>query len=163
MEKLLIAGLGNELLKDDGVGVHVVRALQIRAQTQLMEDVQLAEIGTAIMSYLYILESSTKILVLDAMQAGQAPGTIYRAKIEQLIDNPVPLTLHQLSLVGAFHLLENTKRPQIDIIGVEPEIIDYGLDLSPVVQSTLPKVIEHAEQWVLGLRLAVNSSQTATR
>lgn len=78
-DDLLIAGLGNVLLRDDGVGVHAVRELQRRPPA----GATVVEIGTAVLHGLSFVEGAHRILLIDAMQAGQSPGTIYLCEMQQ--------------------------------------------------------------------------------
>jgi hydrogenase maturation protease len=140
-DQILIAGLGNVLLRDDGVGVHAVRALQ---KIALPGNVIVAEIGTAVLRALHLIEAAQKIIAIDAMHGGGAPGDIYVSRIEDIDTDSAPLSLHQLSLVGAFRLLPDGRRPEITVLGIEPETIDYGMDLTPSVAAAIPSVVAHA-------------------
>jgi hydrogenase maturation protease len=141
---ILIAGLGNYLLQDDGVGVHAVRALQ---QTPL-PGVIVADVGTAVLDALHLLEWAEKILAIDAMQAGGAPGTIYAFGVEDVAGPGLQASLHELNLLAALRFLPRPARPEILIVGVEPESIDYGLDLSPAVAKALPELTREVRKIV---------------
>lgn len=134
--RILIAGLGNYLLQDDGVGVHAVRALQ---QTP-PPGVIVAEVGTAVLSALHLFEWAEKILAIDAMQAGGTPGTIYAFGVEDAAGPGMQASLHELNLLAALRFLPRPAKPEILIVGIEPETIDYGLDLSPAVGAALPEL-----------------------
>ncbi len=138
--RILIAGLGNVLLRDDGIGVHAVRAL---AQLPL-PGVLAAEVGTAVLDALHLFEWADRILAIDAMKAGGAAGALYSLGVSDIEDGGLKASLHELSLLAALRFLPNGRRPEIMILGVEPEIIDYGLDLSPKVEAALPIVIRSA-------------------
>jgi hydrogenase maturation protease len=159
--RILIVGLGNLLLGDDGVGVHVVRALPGR----LPRSVTAVEVGTAVMDALHLVEWADKVLAIDAMQAGGPPGTVYAARICDLEVRPVRASLHELNLVAALHLLR--RRPEILILGVEPETIALGMVLSPRVAAAVPAVVRHVERassdWRAAAGLVHNSSHGPTR
>lgn len=142
--RILIAGIGNLLLRDDGVGVHAVRALR----SQVPAGVAVAEIGTAILHSLHLLETAEKILVIDAMQAGGAPGTIYAGRVEDLEETPAAVSMHQLGLTSAFRFLPNHRRPKIVVLGVEPEQMAYGMELTPAVAAALPRVVDEAKTMI---------------
>jgi len=146
--RILIAGLGNYLLQDDGVGVHAVRALQ---QTPL-PGVIVAEVGTAVLGALHLLEWAEKILAIDAMQAGGTPGTIYAFGVEDAAGPGMQASLHELNLLAALRFLPRQAKPQILIVGIEPETIDYGLDLSPAVAAALPELSREIRRIVAGWR-----------
>ena len=142
--RILIAGLGNLLLQDDGVGVHAVLELQKSPPTGAV----VAEVGTAVLSALHLLEWADKILAIDAMQAGGAPGTIYAFGTDDVDRGGIQASLHELNLLAALGFLENKARPEIVIFGVEPEKIDYGLELTPAVAAALPELTAAAREQV---------------
>lgn len=142
--RILIAGLGNYLLKDDGVGVHAVRALQ---QTPL-PGIIVAEVGTAVLGVLHLLEWADKVLAIDAMQAGGTPGTIYGFGVEDAAGPGMQASLHELNLLAALRFLPRQAKPEILVVGIEPDTIDYGLDLSPAVAAALPELIREVREIV---------------
>jgi hydrogenase maturation protease len=152
--RILIAGLGNYLLQDDGVGVHAVKALQ---QTPL-PGVIVAEVGTAVLGALHLLEWAEKILAIDAMQAGGAPGTLYAFKVDEVAGPGLQTSLHELNLLAALRFLPRQAKPEILIVGVEPQTIDYGLDLSPAVAAALPELAREVRQIVSAWRNGLKSA-----
>ena len=99
--RILIAGLGNYLLRDDGIGVHAVRTLQ---QTPL-PGVIVAEVGTAVLDALHLLEWADKILAIDAMQAGGPPGTLYTFGVDAVEGPGMQTSLHELNFLAALDFL----------------------------------------------------------
>jgi hydrogenase maturation protease len=142
--RILVAGLGNLILRDDGIGVHAVRALR----EGLPRGVVAADVGTAVLDALHLFEWADKVLAIDAMQAGGEPGTIYMFGPDDVEESGVKASLHELSLVAALRFLPDGKRPQVTILGVEPEVMDYGLDLSESVQNTVPQLVKAAREIV---------------
>ncbi|MHB1000012.1 MAG: hydrogenase maturation protease [Armatimonadota bacterium] len=136
--KLLIAGLGNLLLKDDGVGVHAVNELQKAPPP----GTTVVEVGTAVLDALHLLEWADRIIAIDAMQAGGMPGTIYSFTLNDVMECSQQSSLHELNLLAAFRFIPDHKKPEILILGVEPLSIDYGLDLTEPVQAALPQLLE---------------------
>ena len=142
---ILIAGLGNLLLRDDGVGVHAVKQYQQLGGSQY----QAVDVGCAVLNALHLFEWAEKILLIDAMKAGGPPGTVYKVNAaDDLEGGVVPLSLHDLSVVQALKMINRDHHPEITIIGVEPEIIDYGLDLSETVEASLPLVLQTGQEIV---------------
>ncbi len=137
-ERILVAGLGNLLLRDDGVGVHAVRALQQSPPPGALA----VEVGTAVLDALPLLERAEKVLAIDAMQAGGAPGSIYRCRVSDVAGQRERASLHEVSLLSVLHFIPADKRPEISILAVEPGTIDYGLELTPEVEAALPHVVE---------------------
>ncbi len=136
---ILVAGLGNLLLKDDGVGVHAVRELARRVPSGVVA----AEIGCAILDGLHLIEAADKVLALDAMQAGGAPGEIYAFRLEDVENPPVKPSLHDYGLRAAFEFLPG-RRPEVLVLGVEPGEIGFGLELTTAVRSALPRLVDEA-------------------
>jgi hydrogenase maturation protease len=142
--RILIAGLGNLLLMDDGVGVHAVQELQKDPPAGAV----VAEVGTAVLNSLHLLEWADKILAIDAMQAGGEPGTVYAFGTEDVDKGGIKASLHELTLLSALGFLKTKAKPEIVIFGVEPERIDYGLDLTPAVAAALPELTAAAREQV---------------
>jgi hydrogenase maturation protease len=142
--RVLIAGLGNVLLMDDGVGVHAVKELQ----RDVSPGVLAVEVGTAVLDALHLFEWADRVLAIDAMQAGGRTGTAYAFGIRDIREPSLQASLHELSLLGALRLLPTPRRPVVLVLGIEPEKIGYGLDLSPALQAALPKLVQEAKRIV---------------
>lgn len=146
--RVLIAGLGNLLLRDDGVGVQAVRLLQ----TKPPPGVLVAEVGTQVLGALHLLEWADRVLALDALMAGGPPGTIYACRESDVALQEVQASLHELGLQAALHFLPPERRPEVFILGLEPESLEPGLELSPPVQAALPRFLELARDRAACLR-----------
>jgi len=134
-----IVGLGNILLMDDGVGVHAIRALSEHPP----EGIILAEVGTALLDALELFESIDVVVAIDAVTAGGPPGSIYFLDVND-VQVHKHVSLHELGIAAALRLLPAESRPQVVILGVEPAVIDYGVQLSPAVQAVLGQVTQAA-------------------
>jgi hydrogenase maturation protease len=135
---ILVVGLGNLLLQDDGIGVHAVRALQ----QETPPGVCVADVGCAVLDALHLFEWADKIIAIDAMQAGGEPGTVYTYREDDIADNPMPVSLHEVSIKAAFRFLDKPVEAEVVFIGVEPAVINYGLELTPAVEAALPTVLK---------------------
>ncbi|MFC1963259.1 HyaD/HybD family hydrogenase maturation endopeptidase [Chloroflexota bacterium] len=139
--KVVVLGAGNELLKDEGVGVHVARAL-IREKTNA--PVEIIEAGT-VLDCLPGDEPISKLVVVDAVHGGCEPGAIYRFTPEEMEPDANNATsIHNLGLHSSLKMSEITgiKPGETIIIGVEPKEIDWGTELSKEIQCRIPKVVE---------------------
>ena len=154
--RVLIIGLGNELLTDDGVGVHVIRQLQ--QQEVPIEGIEMLEAGTAILHAQHLLEQASHVIAIDAVRAGDEPGSVYCFDVDQAQMNQ-PASLHDLGIVGVLRLMPAPGRPTATILGVEPERIDYGMELSPPVQAAVPRVV----QIVRGMTMRILSGRSGCR
>lgn len=142
--RILIAGLGNEILRDDGVGIHAVRAIG----QHLPRRVRTAEVGTAVLDALHLFEWADKVLAIDAVEAGGNPGAIFRFDIRDAEQRASRASLHELDLVAALRFLPEAARPEVTILGIEPGVIEFGLDLSPQVRSSLAGLVRAANDIV---------------
>jgi len=147
--RILIAGMGNILLRDDGVGVHAVKRFP-RAEDR---EYRAVEVGCAVFDALHLFDWAERILLIDAMQAGRTPGTVYRVdSLKDMEMGTMPASLHEFSVIQALEMIHKDPMPAVSIIGVEPEIIDYGLELSKTVEASLPLVWQTGrrivEEWI---------------
>ncbi len=128
---VLVLGLGNTLLGDEGVGVHAVKALVDRHT--LPDDVEVVDGGTSGMELLDIVAGRETLIVCDAVHSDRPPGTVIR-----LTDDEVPaffrarVSPHQLGLAEllATLALVDQRPAHITVIGIVPRDIDLGTDLS---------------------------------
>lgn len=141
-EPIIILGVGNLLMSDDGIGPRAAQALAPCPP----HGVCVADVGTDFLSALSFLEPARRVLVIDAIRAGGAPGTIYRLTESDMAQQPNgSAPSHALNLLEARRLLSPDSPPiEISILGVEPAVIDYGMELSPSVAAALPRVLEMA-------------------
>ncbi len=99
--RTLILGIGNLLLCDEGVGVHVARALQ---RENLPENIVILEVGTAFLEAIPEIEKADRIIIIDAMQADHAPGTIYRVAFDDCVKPECIASLHGFDLSRVIYL-----------------------------------------------------------
>lgn len=137
--KTLVLGIGNLLLGDEGVGVHTARALQ---QTTRPDEVVVLEVGTAFLEALPEIEQADRIIIVDAMQADHAPGTIYRVPFDDCVKPEIIASLHGFDLSRVLYMAGRITTPEVIVIGVEPARIDWGTELSPVIREAMPAIIE---------------------
>ena len=134
--------MGNLLLKDEGIGVHIAHALQ---RTPSSGNVELEVIdGGTLPDAPLAFEEVDKLIVVDAVQAGGEPGEIYRFRPEDIrLDDRILTSLHQISLLENLWLMEQfrQKPKNVVIIGIEPEDMNWGLELSTKLQQRTPQII----------------------
>ncbi len=145
MPRLLVVGVGNLLMGDDGIGIHAIQELQKKP----IPGVTMVEIGTAILHGLSFVESADRVLVLDAAQGCQAPGTIYQFDATEATEIKAVSSIHALGLREAMRHLSRTEPPPVTVIGVEPLVLDYRMELSAPVQAALPQVVALARKTLL--------------
>jgi len=141
--KIAIIGIGNLLLQDEGIGVHIINQLK---GLQLPDNVEVFDCGTGGLSILALLDGFDIVVVVDAVKAGGEPGTIYRFRLDKTkTDNRLKgmISFHELDFVTAVEIGRKAyKLPsEMVMIGIEPKTIEIGLALSLEVKRSIPKVI----------------------
>ena len=135
----LVVGVGNVLLRDEGIGCHVAHALEMTP----VPDVEVIDGGTC-PDILQLIEGAEKLVIVDAVKGGGMPGQIYRFRPEDItLDQKRVVSLHDMSLVDGLQLMQlwhNTG--DTVIIGVEPRELSWGLELSPELQEKMPQIID---------------------
>ena len=139
--RFVIVGVGNLLLKDEEVGIHAVKALQ---ELNLPEYVEIIDGGTSPDLIAYS-EAESKLIIIDAVNAGGEPGAIYRFTPDNLDSaSGRTISLHELGVPESLQLmrLAGNEPEEVVIIGIEPQEIDWGIELSPVLQQKIPDIIK---------------------
>jgi len=147
MKKLLVLGVGNILLMDEGIGVHAVHELM---KETWPDDVDFIDGGTFTQDIFYLFREYETILVLDIVKAGKAPGTIYRLSESDLRkDESQTLSLHDIDLLDSLSMTELMgHKPELHVIGVEPEKLDWDMEMTPTLQKLFPQYLEIVRQEV---------------
>lgn len=139
-------------MADDGVGVHAARLLAADAPP----DTTVVDVGTDFLSAAPFLEQHARALVIDAMDAGEAPGTLYRCPAAA-IDSPQSRSIHEMGLLAMLEFVEPDRRPEIHFLGVQPACIEYSLELSPRLAEVLPEVVRKAREIAAELCMPIAS------
>jgi hydrogenase maturation protease len=142
--KTVVLGLGNVLHADDGAGAEAIRRL--RADARLPEDVSLVEGGTLGLELLPYVWDCSRLIVIDAVDVGKAPGTVVRMTGEELNSLPGSSSVHQLGvadLLVALRVLVQ-RQPKVVLLGVQPGNTDWSTELSPAVAAALDALVEAA-------------------
>jgi len=134
-----VLGIGNVLLRDEGIGCHVAHALE----EIHLPDVKIIDGGTC-PDVLQFVEDTNKLLIVDAVKGGGPPGQIYRFHLEDItLEQKSFLSRHDMSLVDDLMLTQPWYNiSEAVIIGVEPKEINWGLELSPELQGKMPQIID---------------------
>jgi hydrogenase maturation protease len=150
--RLLVLGVGNVLLQDEGVGVHAVREL---AKQGYPPEVEIVDGGTAGLDLLYLIEEASRLIIIDAVNNNAEPGTIFKFNPEEL-EEFIPAISNSLHDVGLLEVLHLGKvmgiLPPTVVFGMQPAVIDWGMDLTPQVAARLPQltalVAKEIEDWL---------------
>jgi hydrogenase maturation protease len=136
----VILGIGNILLQDDGVGVHVIKQLE---NEKLSSTIELVDGGTSTLDTLGLFLDYKKVIVVDCLRAGLEPGTIYRIKPEDIKSyQKENLSIHDVQILDVVNMANMmNKYPEVVIFGVEPEKIALDLEMTSTMLSKIPEII----------------------
>lgn len=140
--KILILGIGNTLLSDEGVGVHVINEMEKKT---LPENVELLDGGTGNFTLLGPMQEANRVIIIDATLDGARPGTVRRLTPKFSTDYPATLTAHDIGLkdiLDAFYLLGDIPEVILYAISIAPLKEGLSLELSPQVKTIIPSLIE---------------------
>ena len=138
----LVVGLGNPLMGDDGIGVTVARDLRFRRCISA----PVIEAGTPGFGLIELLTDERPVVFIDAVDAGRTPGSVFWVDPNEVAGETLRYSLHQVTLADVIDLLKATgAKADIKIIGIQPEKIGAGLDLSEALADRLPEIIESTE------------------
>jgi hydrogenase maturation protease len=154
-KRILVAGVGNIFLGDDGFGVEVVRRL---AGRDLPEGVEVADFGIRGMDLAYALQDDYELVVfVDATPRGEKPGTVYLIEAEIEEDGEVVLDTHGMDPVKVIKLSRalGAKPTRTLVVGCEPQVVlsgeDYDemlMELSEPVQNAVEEAVKVVESLV---------------
>ena len=136
----VIIGIGNILLKDDGMGVHVIKQLELE---NLPSTIELVDGGTSTLDTLGFFLDYKKVIVIDCLRAGLKPGTIYKIKPEDITSyKKENLSIHDVQILDVVKMANMMdKYPEVVIFGIEPEEIALDLEMTEMMVSKIPEVI----------------------
>ena len=140
--KLLILGVGNLMMGDDGFGAAAVREL---LREPLPDGVVAVDGGTAGIGLAAVIEEAERVVVLDTAEMGKPPGTLVQFSPEEVRSKAArrQLSLHQSDLLGTLRLMSELGTcPPVTIVAVQPARVGCGEGLSDEVRKTLPAVLQ---------------------
>ena len=153
MESTLILGIGNTLLQDEGVGVHVIDYL--KQSRELPANVTLVDGGTLSFSLVANIEDADNLIIIDAAELGEAAGTIRCMENEHMDSflGGIRRSVHEVSLLDLMDMARLTGflPRQRALLGIQPEVVDWGEQPSAKVQAAIPgaaaQVIRLVKKW----------------
>lgn len=141
-KSILVLGIGNLVMSDDGVGVRVVQKLQ--RSYKFPDNVKVIDGGTLGLDLLPMLEDVTHLILVDAVETGEKPGTMVRLAGEELpIALETKLSPHQMGLkdlLAVSELMGHSPGVMV-LIGVQPGSIEMGVDMTADVDAILDEMI----------------------
>lgn len=142
--KTVVLGLGNPLMRDEGIGTAVIERLCADASS--FADVDFIDAGTGGMSLLYLIEDRQKVIIVDCAYMGSSPGTIKKFTPDQVqsVKKLSHQSLHEIDILKVIELAKKIDQCPEDIIffGIEPEKIEEGFGLTKTLAEKLDSYIE---------------------
>jgi hydrogenase maturation protease len=141
-KKTVVLGVGNVLLTDEGVGVHVINKMM---EMGFPPEVEIVEGGVDGLRLMGVVVGIDRLVVIDAVKGGGSPGSIYRFGPEDLVSHmdTSKMSVHQIGILEVIRLSGLVgKAPETTIIGVEPKSVEMGMELTPEIQSKVPRIID---------------------
>lgn len=145
-----VLGLGNILLADEGVGVHVVRAFE--ARYSVPRHVEVVDGGAAGLDLIPFIEGREKVLMVDAVNFGRKPGFI---GVLRNGDIPAGITekasLHHLGLMDVLSIIRMSGGlpGELRLIGIQPKSLELGLDMTPKIRKKRTALVDHVVSTLL--------------
>ncbi|MHB8133192.1 MAG: HyaD/HybD family hydrogenase maturation endopeptidase [Anaerolineaceae bacterium] len=139
----LILGVGNYLQSDDGVSVHTLEYLMINEM--IPSHIHMVDGGTCGLDLLQYLEGVENLILVDAVHAGKEPGTIIRIESDRI---PAYLAMkmspHDIGLPDllATAKLRDIYPSKVVVLGIEPESVQFGVELSDTIYNKIPEFAE---------------------
>lgn len=156
-EKLLIVGAGNTLMKDDALGIIALEQLKKIVDNP---NVSFFNAGTDIFKLLIFQEKFKKIIILDVIQMGNEPGTIYRLNLDKIKEKQSEVSAHQIKLTEALKLIKlihkNLCNTEIILYGIEPEEVSFGEGLTKKVNKSLKYLVNIVQSEIENARSIIS-------
>jgi hydrogenase maturation protease len=151
IDRKVVLGLGNLLLSDEGLGLHAMRLLRDQIESSMC--VEFVDGGVLGLDLLPLVETTSHLLVIDALDAGLPPGSLV-----ELIDDQIPrfagikLSQHQLGFQEVLGVAQfrGWLPEHLHLVGVQPASIQLGLELSAPVKQVLPQAVSRAKDVLAG-------------
>ena len=133
-EKTCFVGMGNWLMRDDAVGLHVVDGIRDRIHSAC---VTVLNVEDVIENYVYRIADSDcdNVVIIDAIQSGAETGSVLFCRLNELDEITNNFSTHKLSLILSGKVLE-THDKKVWFLGIEARDIDYGTGLSDDVKKS---------------------------
>jgi hydrogenase maturation protease len=138
--KVIIIGIGNLLLMDEGIGIHVINELE---KQKLPENVDIYDGGTGGFKLIDLMHGAARVIFIDAVESGKAPGTvtIFSSEDVHSIYHKKKYSLHDTDLMEVIKMTELLDNPpKIEIVGIQPKTINYGTTLSQELTDSMSNI-----------------------
>lgn len=155
MIRITVLGIGNILLQDEGLGVRTIERLINKYR--FPDNIQVLDGGTLGMGLIPFLEGTNKLLIVDAVSGKLPPGSIYELRAGEVkIYFQQKVSIHDLGIQDVLATMEVLDKPikEVVVIGMQPETMEAGLELSLVVAQGIEQlenlVLKQLAAWQAG-------------
>jgi len=147
--KTLVLGIGNTLLTDEGIGVHVLNTLKHSVHPEV-RSAELMDGGTLSFTLAGAIEDCQQFIVIDAAELKSRPGTVRvfeDADMDEFITNGNKRSVHEVSLVDlmSISLLGDRLPGKRALVGIQPDILDWGDKPTDAVSASVPFAVQQIE------------------
>ncbi len=161
MKKIIVLGVGNLLLADEGIGVRAVE--QFERQYRLPPGVEVIDAGTAGMEMLEALEYLDHLIIVDCARFNKPPATVFVLHDEEVPSFfKIKISPHQLGISDVLgSLIFVGRQPKgLSLIGIQPKTIETGMDLTPEVAALIPEIVGQivSELRAIGVEVEENAA-----
>lgn len=140
--KILVLGVGNLILTDEGLGVRLVQRLQ---KEKFPANVEFHDGGTQGLELLGYVDDVARLIIVDCIKAGSEPGSIFRFEPDAIdvIPKKYKMSFHDVGIYDFIRIATALETlPPTIIFGMEPEVIEWGEYLTPAVEAKMDKLKE---------------------
>lgn len=147
--KTLILGIGNTLLSDEGIGIHVLHELE--NNNHISDDVEYIDGGTLSFTLADPIESSDQFIVIDACEINENPGSVRLFEnndMDRFITSGNKKSVHEVGLVDVMSiaLLSGHLPSKRALIGIQPDSIDWGDEPTEAVKQAIPVACQQVKE-----------------
>ena len=163
--RFAVLGLGNRIQGDEALGAIAVERLHGELPASLTGSVELIDGGTVGLGLLPYLEDLDGLVVVDVVDHAAAPGSLVDMEIDPLRPAEGPMGVHELGaaeLLGALLITGRLPR-RVRVIGLQPDRIGMGTELSPALASQLPNLLATISERLTAWAAEIGSESGAMR
>lgn len=150
-KRVVVIGVGNLLLGDEGVGIRVINILK---DEPFPSSITFIDGGTAGIDLLFFLEGADYAVIIDCMEGSAEPGTVFRLPADELFpkESGNIASQHEVGLQEVLFMAKKTgKLPPAVIYGVQPKTVTPSDQLSPEVNRSIPRLLQLIRQEINSL------------
>ncbi|MDA8229236.1 MAG: HyaD/HybD family hydrogenase maturation endopeptidase [Desulfitobacterium hafniense] len=140
--KIMVMGVGNLLLTDEGLGIHFLKELE---QVALPNNVELLEGGTAGLELVHLIQEVDYLIIIDALNANAEPGALFRFRPDDLkvFPDKFEVSFHQVGILEVLAMANILgKAPETLVYGIQPKSLEWGLEVSREIADIFPRLKE---------------------